>query len=342
MDQYVGGDFDSLSEVVYEKAASDSYKLYFPEKINNCFRNLFETGTDSLAQIVSDIYSENHRTVRLWFPAHYCLETILRLQKKLEERIPLSIARYNSFSELLISNECTNVLLFNHFNRYQETTFEIIEKYKNENWLVVEDFVHAPFEIIKMCGNYSFNSLRKIAGLEVSVCYTSRLFNDGTRESSTYYKLKKEAAKIKSNFFKSREKDLELMYLNLFKKAESNLLCKEIITAQKQEIEKLMRIEWTALLAKRIENYNYLVNKIGSIKQIEIQQGRYMYVMLKVEERDELKQFMYSNGVFPVIHWPDSLDEIKNNLLSFHIDHRYNKMDLERVYLLMEKFYASK
>ncbi|WP_061218218.1 hypothetical protein [Leptospira weilii] len=340
MISYIGGDFDSSSSTAYELDSSVSYELYFPKKINGKYRHYFETGIDSLSQIILDIYNRKNLTlIRLWFPTHYCMEAILRLKNKLEDRIPFSVAHYASFEELKIANKRTNILLLSHFNKYLETANEVIDRYKKVGWVVIEDFVQAPFDISKTAGDYSFNSLRKIADIEVSVCYMSNTHIEASQEQSAYYKIKKEAANIKNIFLKKEDKEIEEVYLNLFKKAELSLWNKEVFLAQKQEVNKLLRINWEELLLKRIENYTFLENKVRSINQVQLLPGKYMYLIIRVSNRDKLKKYFFSKNVFTAIHWSDSFDAIKFELLSLHIDQRYNKTNMEYIYLLLEKFY---
>ncbi|MDI7217513.1 hypothetical protein QMN07_08255 [Leptospira santarosai] len=332
---YIGGDFDSSSSAAYECDSSVSYQLYFPQKINSKYRYYFETGIDSLSQIVLNIYNRKNSTpIYLWFPVHYCIETILRLKNKLEDRLPLVVVYYASFEELKIANQYTNILLLNHFNKYLETAKETIDLYKNAGWVVVEDFVQAPFDISKTTGDYSFNSLRKIADIEVSICYMFNTLIEASKKQSDYYKIKKKATNIKSVFLKKGNKELEEVYLSLFKKAELSLWNKEIFLAQEREVGKLLRINWEKLLLKRIENYSFLENKIRSINQVQLLPGKYMYLIIRVLSRDKLKKYFFSKNVFTAIHWPDSFDTIKLELLSLHIDQRYNKTNMEYIYIL--------
>ncbi|EMN90677.1 hypothetical protein [Leptospira weilii] len=340
MISYIGGDFDSSSSTAYELDSSLSYELYFPQKINGKYKYYFETGIDSLSQIIIYICDRKNSTpIRLCFPAHYCMETILRLKNKLEDRIPFSVVHYASFEELKIVNNCTNILLLSHFNKYLETANEVIDQYKKVGWVVVEDFVQAPFDISKTAGDYSFNSLRKIADIEVSVCYMPSTHIEASQEQSPYYKIKKEAANIKNSFLKKGNKEIEEVYLNFFKKAELSLWNKEVFLAQEQEVSRLLRINWEEFLLKRIENYTFLESKVRGINQVQLLPGKYMYLIIRAPNRDKLKEYFFSKNIFTAIHWPDSFDAIKLELLSLHIDQRYNKKNMEYMYLLLEKFY---
>jgi len=62
-------------------------------------------------------------------------------------------------------------------------------------------------------------------------------------------------------------------------------------------------------------------------------------VMVQTEKRNELRNYLFQYGVFPAIHWLDSMSDLKNSELSFHIDHRYSLDDLVQVVELLKRFY---
>ena len=57
--------------------------------------------------------------------------------------------------------------------------------------------------------------------------------------------------------------------------------------------------------------------------------GDYMYFFLRSGRAAELRQRLVDHGVFPVVHWQDSGEA--NDLLSIHVDQRYDAADMNRV-----------
>ena len=339
MSKYIGGDFDSSSLKSYEKPLSKIYESYFPNQIGNNRIFFFETGTDSLAEIILNIYySNNSIPICLWIPSHYCFDSVSRLYEKLNGVVIFSVFDYSSIVDVKFLDNKANIFLFNHLNFYHENVINLLPLLKQKGWFTIEDFVQAPLDIFKTMGDYSFNSMRKVADIEASVCYTTSI-NKYSDKPTIYYKTKKEAANFKSEFLKNGNKEIEKKYLLLYKKAELDLKSKYIAIAQSSEIERLANINWTAIKDKRVENYNFLESNLKNFKQLKIVQGSYMYLMLEVEKRDELRNYMFSNDVFPAVHWPDSLDPIKDRLLSFHIDHRYDISDMKKICRLIIDFY---
>jgi hypothetical protein len=340
-ERYIGGDFDSSASLEFERKASDSHLTSFPETLNGLVRNFYETATDSLAKIILEIHAVHHLPVSLWYPAHYCIETITRLKMKLNGLLTFIGHSFHDHNEIQKESLHTNILLFNHFNRYNSLAGNTTKDFKNQNWIVIEDFVHAPLDIAKTTGDYSFNSLRKMSDVEVSVCYLRERNTELPENPSGYYRTKKEGARLKAEFFESKDQKTEQRYLQLFRDAEASLNRTQVTPAFLPEVEKLKRIDWPEMVRRREENYKILSESLQQEKKLEILPGSYMYLIIKTKRRDELKQHMYGQGIFPVVHWPDSLDEIKQQLLSFHIDQRYNGTDMKRTADIVHQFYSA-
>ena len=65
----------------------------------------------------------------------------------------MEIIRYNNIDELL-NIHSTSIVIWNHFNKFQEVPQKLFIK----NIILIEDFVHAPFDMIKAKAKYSINS----------------------------------------------------------------------------------------------------------------------------------------------------------------------------------------
>ena len=335
----IGGDFDNSSSLNFEESDSETFQYFFPEIIGSRSLNLFETATDGLANIMIEINFVHKLPIQFWFPKHFCFETINRLKNKLNGLVDFSVNSFDNYAEIIKVNSKVNVLLFNHFNRYNNSAPKILNEYKTKGWVTVEDFVHAPIDISKTKADYSVNSLRKLSDIEVAVCYTNGSTCQLSIRPSEYYKTKKEAAELKSNFLKNGKAELEVKYLSLFKKAETLLDRKEIFVAFDKEVERAKKTNWIALLEARIRNYNFLFENLAAQNNITLLPGKYMYLIIQPAMRNQLKKIMSDSSIFPVIHWPDSESQIKEQIISFHIDQRYNISDMERTYVAINRFY---
>lgn len=338
MEKYIGGDFDlsSTNAFLNNKNEAD----YFPEALDSRKRFFFETGSDALAQIILEIFKKSNKALNFCIPAHYCHETIGRVSGKLKTLVPeFTINYYDfvNFKPAFITGK-TNVILFNHFNLYDQNVVKHNLESREKGWITVEDFVHAPLDMRKICSDYGFNSLRKFLSLEISVAYIPDCTQLTLNKTSLYYPMKKKAAAIKSDFLRTGDAALEKQYLQLFKSAEASLSEEGIISAAEKEIQLFKEIDWEKILQKRMMNYSLLLNEMNKATSYNIIPGKYSYLMISTFSRDELQSFMYSNGIFPVVHWRDSRAPLKDVQLSLHIDQRYSEEDMLRVARLLSEF----
>jgi hypothetical protein len=173
---YIGGSFSS----------TDSFRFYveedafFPDNLNNLLLSKFETGADALAFLLvnlSPVYS------KVYFPKHYCFETI--------ERVKLKASSYEfcfySFEDLDSLNDA--VIVWNHFNGYQEIPEFLIE---NDKVKILEDCVQSIQSIKKLKGFATFTSLRKWSEIDCALVY-SPFQNSIDFNNSNYLQLKKKA-----------------------------------------------------------------------------------------------------------------------------------------------------
>jgi hypothetical protein len=334
LEKPIGGNFSLTDSNAFISAKSnDSFRDFFPEKLNERHLLDFETGTDSLAFIILDIFKKNGN-IPVFFPNHYCGDTIERLKLKVQD---LKIHFYSEITELHFSTPL--IIIWNHFNKYLTVPERIIQQ-KNSIW--VEDFVHAPFDINKTKGQYAFNSLRKFCNMELSLAYGNFSITKETDETSNYYSQKKIAEAEKANWQSSPNNILEESFLEHFKLAEKELHNENIQSANTIETEKLNYYQFEKILDIRRSNYAYLKKELASIETIQIIEGEYMFLMIQIQNRDALRKELFDNAIFPPIHWLDSRnDELSKTLLSLPIDQRYNENNLKRIVTVIKSFYGN-
>ena len=337
--KYIGGEFDDLASIEFIKNEEMIHTPIFPEKVDHRNKSFFETATDSFAAILNECSEYSKGNTTLWIPSHYCMETITRMEKKVRKSFHKRY--FGSISE--VNKEAgLNVVLINHFNEFNAALLDVIEKLKKEEYIVIEDMVHAPFDQKNTTAHYSFNSMRKVADIEVSVCYGLNEIAEPSSMPSDYFLSKKAAANLKSKYFQTQEKELETQYLEGFQKAEHSLNRKGIHPVYNEELKRFFRTDWDSLKEKREVNYRSLLFRINAVTDLEPLSGKYMYLITKAGNRNELRTSLFSKGIFPVIHWPDSHAELKNETISFHIDQRYSESDMQRTADEITQFYSLK
>jgi hypothetical protein len=332
---YIGGQFATSDNKLIINANQSQSEIYFPISSRGARRMYFQTGTEALASIAD---SATCHPPRIFFPVDYCDATIQRFRMKTKK--PFQILRYDSIDDLGAIPSSTDIVVTYHLNYINETMSRRFSALRDQNRFTwVEDFVLSPLDVAQFSGDFSFNSLRKFAGLDVSVCYgRGELFASGNGDSEYFYEVEK-ARDTKSKYYVQPTKDLESEYLAGFALAEERLFCPGIQLAHASHIAQLSSFDFNLALGIRRKNFRTLKTDLTLFKQVECLPGDYMFFMCNVERRDELRAHCFREGIFPAVHWPGIL--AAKNRLSFHIDHRYSIEDMNRTFEVISRFYGN-
>lgn len=298
-----------------------------------------ERGTDSLSYIVLSILASQPKIKNIAFPLHYCEETI-RLMF-LKTNATLNLIRYTLYSDLKDIKDET-IIIWNHFNTFCPIP---VEMQNQQHFVLVEDFVHAPFDMIKSKSNYAFNSMRKVANCEVSICIVKEkqnqiIINDTLSNYFRYRKLAEYSKSLYINF--SIENEPEYLKWYAHSESESNH-DKGIFSATLSEKEKFFHFDFNAILNQRLKNHKALIETLVDIEDLKPINGHYMYFMINANNRDDLKSHLAKNRIYTAIHWQDSEDKKAiQNCLSIHIDQRYKAEDMYHIATCIREFYKNK
>jgi len=325
----IGGIFGTTD---HDRFVSDShmgeFDLWFPAKLHNKTRILYETGVDALAAILLPMTASQGR-VRLWVADNFCRESLRRLALKLNERIDVVVYADPQRLQDVVPND---VVLWLHFNRYDAASPDAIRSLKRKTGVtVIEDFVQAPLDIARFQGDFAFNSLRKYSSIDVAVTYQNTAQIPEATESR-YHLLRKEAEHVRSQFLIHPSQELEQQFLALTRESDAALAVKPISLAHHEDVYRAMRFDFQSSRNRRRRNYSLLSTRLSEMSpRIRILPGEYMYLMIETEARDAIRSEMFNQRIFPVIHWTDSGCERSQSILSFHIDQRYGDDDMHRV-----------
>lgn len=341
--KYIGGEF-ATDDIKVIQSQPSKFSSYFPGDINGKKRTFLETGADSITYILKNLSST--KPLLLWIPEKFCTDTINRVTKKQQENVAsrLEIRYYDGIDDIDIEDDAVNLILLLHFNCFQKQLQEDLMKIADATGsMLIEDFTHAPLEMTKMRGAYGFSSLRKFLPLEIAVLYSTQIDETtlSTDIASDYLKMKKKAGKIKLAFLANGQQDLEKEYLELFVKAEEELRNSQLTYGNASEMQQLEKVDFDSILNIRRKNYQFLHDQLNMIPGLHEQQGDYMYYMIKTKNRDRLRKHCFDRDVFPAIHWLDAKSILRNELLSFHIDHRYEQDDMKNLVKIIKQFYAN-
>jgi len=314
-EKYIGGAFATNDSDPFKLASPSDKAWFLPENKGNI--SGFETGADSLAWILKHV---DEKTV--YFPLHYCQETINRIALKAQEN---QILRYADLSEIPSDS---SVVIWNHFNGHHPVPSELV----NSNHFIIEDCVQSLKAMKQMVGHAAVTSLRK--WLESDLAVVVSPFEQGEITApSDYHALKKDAERLKHKWKTNPESVEENAFLKKFASAEKLL---ENETIYSSNLSELYHYDWERIVERRTENARTLIHGLTSLG-IRILTQQDLFVMIFVQNRDELRRILAKNGIFAPVHWLDSADETKaKSLLSLPIDQRYTADDMKRIIRAIE------
>jgi len=211
-----------------------------------------------------------------------------------------------------ISSKTYDVLyIINYFGMIQELdTIDISSK------IIIEDNVF--FTDFRNTGKYkfwyAFNSFRKITKLSDGSLIKTNLDIDNNiilPDEAPFVKEKTIAKEIKYNYI-NNQIGAEDEYISKFEKAEETLnKQKSIFRISNKSLFLLFKISQD----NQTEKKRYLkLKKIFSLYSFNHHVEYYSFFMIKLQNRDKLKQYLIKREVYLPIHWPESSQ--KNSLYS--------------------------
>lgn len=312
---YIGGAF----------ATNDSRNFRLSEgETTNFFNDLpapigFETGAEALAWILLQELQDTIRPV--YFPFHYCEETIHRIRLKVPG---LQLLHYENAEHI----ETPAIVVWNHFNGH----LPIPDSLLNNNIALIEDCVQSLSSLKKTVGKASFTSLRKWLEEDLAPVFGPYEHPSTPFGRSAYYTTKKIAEQQKERWKKGEITD-ENTFLNTFETAENQLQVNEIHAS---DTSRLKQYDWEKIITYRNQNSNALRQLITHLN-IDILSQDELFLMIRLDNRDVVRKELAKQGIFAPVHWLDSADKQQaKTLLSLPIDQRYDKEDMTRIASALE------
>lgn len=290
----------------------------------------YASGRAALYQILHSL-----KVKRVWLPDYLCISVVEAVKKagaqpvfyELDDNLDPKI-------ETLSPDEFDAILLLDYFGLKELNAIEDKLSTLFPYTVLIEDDVQAYFDFAKN-GNpyvhYRFTSLRKTFAVPDGglVCTRHRL--PVATKTNTFSQYKIQAGDMKLH---RKDGGDDSAYLKLFEKGE------ELID---ENYDSQMSLESKALWAacdieqisqKRQDNATFLLNALSElgIKTIlPVPENKVtLFIPVWLENRDEVRRRMFSNGIFCPVHWPlEGMNlkkgkEMAEHELSLIVDQRYN------------------
>lgn len=214
--------------------------------------------------------------------------------------------------------------------------------------IVIEDCVFLPLiEKPDHLNNWvGFNSFRKISALaDGSIIKSTIRLDEGLimEQTSEFSYWKYKAKDMKYNYLNGNLYS-EDEYITIFQKAE-NMIDKQngIHTISKRSLFKLFDFYLNMEKEFQIRRANYkILDEHFQHHSIKNNTAYPSFYVLCLENRDDLRNYLFQYSIFLPVHWPSAGEILHNSqyakLISIPVDSRYTEDNMLRVSGLINKF----
>lgn len=319
------------------------------------------SGSTALELIASDL-KEERGAKSIYLPAYCCCSMIEPFKKQGYAIKYYAVEPYSKtiHRQIFTDHGCDAILLLDYFGFEAEETaiFAMAEQLRGT--AVILDKVQTAFSKTQAeeYADYTLASWRKwffSCGATVEKKCGDWLVPEYTEENEAYISLRREAAKLKSDYI---EKGIgkKQMFLNKFREAEDVLDADfSAYAAEKKSLEEIKHANVDFIITRRRENADFIMEELKKlptdiIRPLYAEIGdsdvpMFVPVLVKKELRNELRQYLIKNEVYCPVHWPTELggaDKLYDCELSLVCDQRYGLEDMKREMNLINEFIISK
>lgn len=304
---------------------------------DNLFNYVTDSGRSSLRLILKSI----GRRKKILLPDFLC-KIIIDIVK--EHNMEYSFYKVEEDLTTSFKNKGFDILyVIDYFGKKNK----ILQEPILDDTIVIQDSVFLPdVERIGSIKNWiGFNSFRKISSLSDGsiIKSTKKLSEDLILKQEADFVALKYKAKYMKYEYCSKNRYSQKAYLSILNQAERLLdKQKNIYAVSMKSLFGLFKFykNLDGEYSKRRRNYNMLKRYLKDLS-INIETKYPSFYILAVENREQLREYLYTKNIFLPVHWPKS-EKLKNPLyqkiISIPVDSRYDEKDMEKIASLILRF----
>lgn len=339
----IGGEF------WFDNMLFDITKKNF-EKLSAVF---LSGGQSAIKFIIEDIDFKEDEYVLM--PSYLCPTILNNFKKQNIKIIFYEINEDLSINLKDIENKVNDykvraIFFIDYFGFYHcDKTIEFLKLIQQTGMILIEDAVQMLWfsKMKKFIGNYVFNSYRKFLPIDGSIVLCDKFMKFNSFQDN-YDKLMNEARLKKTEYVKCNIGN-EKEFLNLFIEADEAYYERKCVNGISNESKELLnKVNYELIKQLRIDNYNYLYDKLKNLSNIKIIFNKELIYdntplafPILIDKRDVIRKDLRKSSIYCPVHW-DVRNErwikeyhkslyIANNILTIPIDNRYNIEDMNRV-----------
>lgn len=211
----------------------------------------------------------------------------------------------------------------------------------NPSGIIIRDLTHSIFSEIKEDADYYFGSLRKWAGFYTGgYAWSDNWHVELSLDECdlSYVSLREKAMSQKRSYIEGKSESKA--YLQLFEKGENFLDCCKPMRAYGADVDKAQHLDIQKIREQRRINASVLLDKLKPWAIFpELSENDcplFVPILLEVEKRNALRDFLKNQQVFCPIHWPIEKEHVLNDKtkvlyqmeISIVCDQRYGEEDM--------------
>lgn len=313
---------------------------------------LYSSGRAALYHILNSLQTDGQRQV-IFLPDYLC-ESIIHIVQQVRWKICYYPVSDNLKPDLsfLLSRDLSGVaiLFINYFGGIDLKEEIKVLKESNPSVVIIEDNVQALYSMYRRTNaDVMFTSFRKTLPVPDGgwVKTNSLVLKEATKQN-TFANYKITGGILKQ--YRQFDCVCDESYLQLFEKGEH--LINDNLTSCMSEFSHriLSNLDLQEIASIRKRNAFYLIEKLKEIEVFPIVEFEDdmvpLFVPIRVSDRNELRDFLFSENIYCPYHWPCSDKELKRGWemagceVSLIVDQRYDLADMDRMVAILKKYYG--
>ena len=207
----------------------------------------------------------------------------------------------------IIDNNVKAVFFIDYFGASQMGRLQpVIDILKKSRITIIQDVVQC-LNIRKEClfGDYIFNSFRKFFPFEGSILLSKEKMNVDFGNKRNRYIVYKRIGQLLRYVHLKYGLISNKSFLNFLKKAEEHYYNEEIMKMPSFNRKQLNKIDFSSVERDQIYYFGRLYNFFKDNVPGLLKNNAFIPLgfVLKIEDRDTVRNQLFSNNIFPPIHW---------------------------------------
>lgn len=339
----IGGEF------WFESSIFDDTKNNFQD-LKAVFLN---GGQSAIKFILEDINFKDDEYILM--PSYLCPTILYNFERKninfifyeINEDLSISL---NDIKTKINKYKVRGLFFIDYFGFYNsDKTIEFLKSIQRTGIILIEDAVQMLWfsKKEKFIGDYIFSSYRKFFPADGSVVLCNKSI-EFVKNEDEYCKLINEARLKKTEYIKLNSNS-EGEFLALFNQSDKAYYKREDINGMDKESKTFLnKVNYELMKQLRIDNYNYLYEKLKKISNVKIlfhkeliEDNVPLAFPILINNRDFIRKELRKYSIYCPVHWNirneqwansfNKSKKISDSILTIPIDWRYNKKDMENI-----------